>query len=309
MPSSATSSRPSLPSQRQEIVTWVAWAWRSTLVTASWAMRHSSRSWRIGRRPVSWVRRWTVEAAAVLAPARGTPRAWWTRLWRLGDVGAQVVERVAHLADHARARRCAGCRATARGVAAAGAVLHDAVELEGEVGERLADAVVEVAGDAGALLVGADGAQAAEPAGVVDGERGRLDEAGQQLDVAAGEVVRRRRARWTTQADDRPAGRQHGVEARGRARGEARAAAGEEVLLAHRGCGAAAARASGRREVVRRRSRSGGRVPSRRSVCQRPSVSSSTRRATASNSNSSLSWLHRGVEHLVEVERGRAGSG
>ena len=58
-----------------------------------------------------------------------------------------------------------------------GAALHDAVELEGEVGERLADAVVEVAGDAGALLVGADGAQAAEPAGVVDGEGGRLDEA------------------------------------------------------------------------------------------------------------------------------------
>ena len=55
--------------------------------------------------------------------------------------------------------------------------LDDPVELEGQVGERLADAVVQVAGDAGALLVGADGAEPAEPAGVVDGQGDRLDEA------------------------------------------------------------------------------------------------------------------------------------
>ena len=63
----------------------------------------------------------------------------------------------------------------------------DAVELEGEVRERLADAIVQVTGDAGALLVGADRAQAVEPPGVVDRERGRLDEPVEQLEVAGGE--------------------------------------------------------------------------------------------------------------------------
>ena len=86
------------------------------------------------------------------------------------------------------------------------AARDDAVELEGQVGERLADAVVEVAGDAGALLVGADGAQAAEPAGVVDGQGRGLDEALEQLDVAAGEVVGVGRARRTMQPDDRAPG-------------------------------------------------------------------------------------------------------
>ena len=94
-----------------------------------------------------------------------------------------------------RSRSSDGAEVVALGLAG-----DDAVELEGEVGERLADAVVQVAGDAGALLVGADGAQAGEPAGVVDGEGDRLDEAVEQLDVAVGEVVvasgaRRRAAR------------------------------------------------------------------------------------------------------------------
>ena len=122
------------------------------------------------------------QAAALLHPVEeGLERGG--EALRLGDVGAQVVEGVADLADDAPD---VGAEVVERRrvVAAAGAVLDDAVELEGEVGERLADAVVQVAGDAGALLVGADGAEAAEPAGVVDGQGGRLDEAGEQLDVA-----------------------------------------------------------------------------------------------------------------------------
>ena len=229
IPSSATSSRASLPSQRQEIVTWVARAWRSTLVTASWAMRHSSRSWRIGSRPVSCARRWPDQAAAILHPLEERFEGAGQALG-LGDVGAQVVERVAHLADDAPdvvAQAVEG----GGGVAAGGAALHDAVELEGEVGQGLADAVVEVAGDPGALLVGADGSQPPEPAGVVDGQRGGVDEAGQQLDVPAGEVVRFA-VLDGDEADDRPAGREDGIEPGGGARGEARAPAREEVLLA-----------------------------------------------------------------------------
>ena len=68
---------------------------------------------------------------------------------------------------------------------ALGVLGHDAVELERQVGQRLADAVVEVPGDPRALLVGSDGAEPGEPAGVVDGQGDRLDEAPQQLDVTA----------------------------------------------------------------------------------------------------------------------------
>jgi hypothetical protein len=96
----------------------------------------------------------------------------------LAHVGAQVVERVAHLADHAPH---VGAQLLEGGhgglVPGQLAVLGDPVQLEGQVGQRLADAVVQVAGDAGALLVGAHGAQAGEPAGVVDGQGRRLGEA------------------------------------------------------------------------------------------------------------------------------------
>ena len=87
----------------------------------------------------------------------------------VGDVGAQVVEGVADLADDAAdvVAELLERRSDLLAPALAG---HDAVELEGQVGERLADAVVQVTGDAGALLVGADGAEPGEPAGVVDGQ-------------------------------------------------------------------------------------------------------------------------------------------
>ena len=141
---------------------------------------------------------------------------------RLGDVGAQVVEGVADLADDAADVGAQLVEGVADGLAPGAPLLHDAVELEGEVGERLADAVVEVAGDAGALLVGADGAEPAEPAGVVDGEGGGLDEAGQELDVPGREVVGVA-VLDRQQADDRATGGEHGVEAEPALAGRARA--------------------------------------------------------------------------------------
>ena len=98
----------------------------------------------------------------------------------VGHVGAQVVRACRAPATAGRrtsvaARRARSDRTSSRDLAA------DAVEPEGQVGERLADAVVQVAGDAGALLVGADGAQPGEPAGVVDGQGRRLDEPVEQL--------------------------------------------------------------------------------------------------------------------------------
>ena len=74
--------------------------------------------------------------------------------------------------------------------------VHQSVELEAQVGERLADPVVQVAGDPGALLVGADGAQPGEPAGVVQSQGGGRDEPLDELQVAQGEVVEVARARW-----------------------------------------------------------------------------------------------------------------
>jgi hypothetical protein len=54
--------------------------------------------------------------------------------------------------------------------------LEDAVQLEGHIGKGLADAVVQLSGDAGAFLGGADGAQTREPTSVVNCEGGRLHE-------------------------------------------------------------------------------------------------------------------------------------
>ena len=101
----------------------------------------------------------------------------------LGHVGAQVVEGVADLAGDAA--HVVAQLVQLGGDALAGLVAVDeAVELEAEVGEGLADAVVQVAGDAGPLLVGADGAEPGEPAGVVEGECRRGDEAVDELQVA-----------------------------------------------------------------------------------------------------------------------------
>ena len=108
------------------------------------------------------------------------------------------------------------------------------VELEGEVGEGLADAVVEVAGDAVALLLGADGAQPAEPPGVVEGQGRRLGEAVEQLDVALGEVVGLV-VLDRHEADHRAPGHEHVVEARGERRRQAGSARGQQVRLGDEG--------------------------------------------------------------------------
>src|SRR5206468_2066801 len=69
--------------------------------------------------------------------------------------------------------------------------LRDAVELERQVGERLADPVVDVARDARPLLLCAHCAQAAEPPCVVDRERRGLDETVEEAELTSPEVVRR----------------------------------------------------------------------------------------------------------------------
>ena len=132
----------------------------------------------------------------------------------LGHVGAQVVQRVADLAGdaaHVVAQLVQGIGdAIARLVA-----VDQAVQLEAQVGERLADAVVQVTGDAGPLLVRADGAEPGEPAGVVERERSGGDEPLDQLQVAHGEVVEVA-VLDGEQADDRTACGEHRVDARSR---------------------------------------------------------------------------------------------
>ena len=111
---------------------------------------------------------------------------------------------------------------------------HDAIELERQVRQGLADAVVQVAGDAGALLVRADGAQPVEPAGVVDGEGGGLDEAVQELEVACREGVVLG-ALDRDQPDQGAPGPQRRVDARAGARRQARPTGLEQVRLVHAG--------------------------------------------------------------------------
>ena len=73
----------------------------------------------------------------------------------VGDVGPEVGERVSHLAEHAPHLALEavelGFQRLALGLAG------DPVELEGHVGQRLADPVVHVAGDPRALLGRAHG--------------------------------------------------------------------------------------------------------------------------------------------------------
>ena len=183
--------------------------------------------------------------------------------------------------------------------------LGHAVELEGEVGERLADAVVEVAGDAGALLVGADGAQPGEPAGVVDGEAGRLDEAGEQLDVAVGEVVAARSCSSTSMPTiDSRAGRIAYMPERlaGRRPAPSRTSG---TLTSRRSSSAARIVFGSSKSSMR----SGGRVPCQRTTSQPPPESSWSSSTAAVEAEQVADPLHRRVEHLVEVERGRQALG
>ena len=96
----------------------------------------------------------------------------------LADVGTELVDRLAQLAHDVADD---DAQLGDLGVLLARDAVH-ALELEGDVGERLRDAVVELAGDAGPFGFGAEGAQAPEPAGVVDGE---CEQARQALDEVA----------------------------------------------------------------------------------------------------------------------------
>ncbi len=89
-----------LPVAAPRHVTWLAPAWRSTLASASWAIRNISRSCRRGRRPDSWLRSDDVERAA-LAHTFQVQVEHREHVLRVGHVGSQVVEGVSHLADDA----------------------------------------------------------------------------------------------------------------------------------------------------------------------------------------------------------------
>ena len=248
------------------------------------------------------------EIAALGDPVGEAPRARRPAASLVGDVGPQVVEGVADLADHAP--HVVAQLVEGRPEVVAPLVgLDDPVELEGQVGQGLADAVVQVPGDAGAFLVGADGAETGEPAGVVDGQGGRFDEAAEQLDVALVEVLRRRGAR------SRPGRRSRPGPAAGR-RGRC-PWSGHEPGAAGRGAGRC-----GRRP---RRSPSTSRAAAGRSswamtsgqagpvAARRPAIGARCRRAAgsraASKSRRSRKRLNGGVEHLVQVEGGRQGLG
>ena len=92
-----------------------------------------------------------------------------------------------------------------------GSVLH-ALELEGDVGQRLGDAVVQLAGDPGPLGLGAERPQPGEPPGVVDRER---EQARQALDEVAllAPVGVRRDVFERDQAHERAPGAQRHVHA------------------------------------------------------------------------------------------------
>src|SRR5205085_8131217 len=104
--------------------------------------------------------------------------------------GPQVGQGVANLAQD---RADLGAEAVERGLEGLLGLAGHAVELEGDVGQGLADPVVHVTGDARALLVGPHAPEAGEPAGVVDGQGGRVYETVEELElpaaVAAGIVV------------------------------------------------------------------------------------------------------------------------
>ena len=133
------------PSDHHEMATRLALAWRSTLTAASWAMRNSSRSCGRGSRPVGSPLTVTSMPLRCAQPVAHGPQCA-QDVEVCGDLGAQLVERLPHLADHAPDVVAQPGQLAADVVAALGGP-DEPVELEGEVGERLADAVVEVAGE------------------------------------------------------------------------------------------------------------------------------------------------------------------
>ena len=216
-------------------------------------------------------------------------------------VGAQVVQRVADLADDVTDVRA---QLFERGTdeIAAGVALHDPVELEGQIGERLADAVMEVASDAGALFFRSDRAQSGEPPGVVDGECRRLGEALQQLDIAVREVPEVSMLQ-RHQSDHRAAGQQHHVDAGVHPRCQSGSSRDQQVRL---GNGVAVRDCAGqrRRELVRTEAMgepgalATGHHPSSVGVVEEQHGSRGAVEQIAQAA-------HRGVERLVEIERRR----
>lgn len=126
----------------------------------------------------------------------------------VGHPGAELAQGLAQLVE-----RGLDVALESHQVSGGGVVLgHDALELHRHVGEPLAEAVMQVAGDADPLLLCAEGAEPAEPAGVVDGECEHLGEPRQQHRVV-GVVAGLRRMLQAEDADDLAPGGQPDVQA------------------------------------------------------------------------------------------------
>ena len=239
------SARRRAPSHRQVTVTCSALAWRSTLTSASWAMRNSSRSCGTGKRLHASSARTVTSSGDALAEPVDEQLERRQEALLLADLGAEVIQRVAHLADDPADVLAELSRRGSPSSLAAALGLHEAIELEGEVGERLADAVVEVAGDPVALLLGADGAQATEPPGVVEGEGGGSTKPSSSS-TSRSVKCSATSCSMATRPITAPRAGQHGADARPDGPAQPRAAGGEQVVLADGGRGARAARWSPR---------------------------------------------------------------
>ena len=107
---------------------------------------------------------------------------------RVGDLGAQIEQRVAHVGDHGGDLR-SQILEHGNDLAAVRCDRTGPVDLISDHRQRRADVVVKVAGDTRSLLVGRERADAAEHAGVVDGDAERLGQAVDDLGLLLPERV------------------------------------------------------------------------------------------------------------------------
>ena len=96
-------------------------------------------------------------------------RRTWSTPWVSGHVAAQIDEGVAQLFDQVADVAAQGDEVGLDGPAVI--ELHQAVDLEAQVDDGLADVVVQLAGQAGPLLLHPQAVDALEPSGVVEGQR------------------------------------------------------------------------------------------------------------------------------------------
>ena len=162
-------------------------AWRSTLVIASREICQSSRSWRRGRRWVASASKVTSSEDRLRTRSQNIVSVA-TRSW-LSDTSVRRSYSASRTSP-TTALTCVAELASAVPPRRRPLGLHrEPIDLEPDHGEGVADPVVQLAGDAAALLVGADRPETAEQPSVVDGDAERLDEAVEQFRVLDGEEV------------------------------------------------------------------------------------------------------------------------